>query len=46
MAPDLRTEIGKKKPFDLPEEEAHLNMLRTSSLLDAGFARLFRPPGG
>lgn len=45
MAPDLRTEIGKKKPFDLPEEEAHLNILRTGSLLDAGFARLFRPHG-
>ena len=45
MAPDLRSEIGKKKPFDLPEEEAHLNMLRTGSLLDAGFAKLFRPHG-
>lgn len=43
MPPDLRTEIGKKKPFDLPEEEAHLNILRTGSMLEAGFARLFRP---
>lgn len=45
MAPDLRTEIGKKKPFDLPEEEAYLNLLRTGSMLDAAFARLLRPVG-
>lgn len=45
MAPDLRTEIGKKKPFDLPEEEAYLNLLRTGSMLDAAFARLLRPAG-
>ncbi len=45
MAPDLSIEIGKKKPFDLPEEEAHLNILRTGSMLDAAFAKLFRPHG-
>lgn len=29
----LQHEIGKKQPFDIPEEEAYLNLLRTHSIL-------------
>ena len=41
----LKDEIGKRQPFTSPEEEAHLNMLRTVSVLDAAFAPLFRAKG-
>src|SRR5262245_31239234 len=37
----LQSEIRKKRPFDLPEEEAFLNMQRTTDRLAAGFDRLF-----
>ncbi len=30
---NLAQEIGKKKPFDLPEEEAYLNIVRTAEYL-------------
>lgn len=30
---NLAEEIGKKKPFDLPEEEAYLNIIRTAEHL-------------
>ncbi|MBX3403127.1 MAG: hypothetical protein KF699_06910 [Phycisphaeraceae bacterium] len=45
MPADLRAQIGKKRPFDSPEEEAYLNILRTGSEMDAAFARLFRRHG-
>lgn len=45
MPADLRAQIGKKRPFDSPEEEAYLNILRTGSEMDAAFARLFRRYG-
>lgn len=45
MPADLRTQIGRKRPFDSPEEEAYLNVLRTGGELDAAFARLFRAHG-
>ncbi|MEM9065803.1 MAG: MarR family transcriptional regulator [Planctomycetota bacterium] len=46
MSPSsLQEEIGKKNPFDLPEEEAYLNLMRTSSILAAEFGALFRSKG-
>ena len=41
----LKDEIGKRHPFTSPEEEAHLNVRRTASVLDAAFAPLFRAHG-
>lgn len=41
----LHKEIGKKKPFEHPEEEAFLNIARTASLLAADFDRLFKAAG-
>lgn len=40
---DLAAEIGKKKPFDLPEQEAFLNLARTFDHLSAAFDRLLKP---
>lgn len=37
----LQHEIRKKKPFDLAEEEAHLNLLRTAEAVEFPFERLF-----
>ena len=45
MTPSLQHEIKKKKPFDLPEQEAFLNVVRTASTLAADFERLFRDHG-
>src|SRR3954454_405364 len=42
MTITLQREIKKKRPFDLPEQEAMLNILRTSDQLQIRFARLFR----
>jgi DNA-binding MarR family transcriptional regulator len=41
----LQHEIKKKEPFDLPEQEAMLNLLRTADRLQICFARLFRQYG-
>lgn len=41
----LAAEIGKKQPFDSPEEEVFLNLLRTQDRLSAQFERLFREHG-
>jgi DNA-binding MarR family transcriptional regulator len=41
----LQDEIKKKTPFDLPEQEAMLNLLRTADQLQIRFARLFRQYG-
>ena len=38
----LAQELGKKNPFDLPEEEALLNIVRTSAALTIAFEREFR----
>ncbi len=38
----LQQEIKKQKPFDMPEQEALLNLLRTADQLQIRFARLFR----
>jgi DNA-binding MarR family transcriptional regulator len=42
MTVTLDREIKKKRPFDLPEQEAMLNILRTADQLQIRFARLFR----
>jgi DNA-binding MarR family transcriptional regulator len=41
----LQAEIKKRRPFELPEQEAFLNLLRTHSLLTADFDRLFKQYG-
>lgn len=41
----LQHEIGKRQPFDFPEQEAHLNLLRTAGCLAMAFERLFRAHG-
>ena len=45
MTVTLDREIKKKRPFDLPEQEAMLNILRTADQLQIRFARLFRQHG-
>jgi DNA-binding MarR family transcriptional regulator len=42
MTTTLQREIKKRKPFELPEQEAVLNVLRTADQLQIRFARLFR----
>lgn len=41
----LQGEIHKKRPFELPEQEAMLNIVRTSCALATDFERLFRAHG-
>src|SRR3982750_3396155 len=41
----LKDEIKKRKPFDHPEEEALLNLFRTTTLLQAAFEKLFKRCG-
>ncbi len=41
----LQRELGKKGPFDSHEQEATLNLLRTSDLFQNRFGRLFREHG-
>jgi DNA-binding MarR family transcriptional regulator len=41
----LQDEIGKKHPFDCPEQEACLNLARTMDHLGQPFARLFQEHG-
>lgn len=41
----LAQEIGKRKPFEHPEEEAFLNVLRTGVTLAGDFAVLFKEHG-
>ena len=43
--PKLHEEIGKKQPFERPEQEAFLNLVRTASQLQTAFHRLFKPYG-
>ncbi len=43
--PNLQDEIGKKKPFELAEEETYLNVRRTAATLESYFGRLFRKSG-
>lgn len=41
----LGDEIKKRKPFDAPEQEAVLNVLRTADLFEGQLERLFREHG-
>ena len=41
----LKDEIKKKKPFEHPEEEAYLNLLRTTAVLYAQFEALLKQAG-
>jgi hypothetical protein len=43
--PKLQHELKKKRPFESPEEEAALNIVRTSAQLQLRFARLLREYG-
>src|SRR5260370_23690800 len=43
--PTLQHELKKKRPFEAPEQEAALGVLRTSDQLQIRFARLFREHG-
>src|SRR6516162_2041856 len=40
--PNLQHELKKKRPFESPEQEAALSLLRTNDQLQIRFARLFR----
>ncbi len=42
---ELHKELKKKRGFDSPEQEATLNILRTSDLLENRLGRLFREYG-
>jgi MarR family 2-MHQ and catechol resistance regulon transcriptional repressor len=44
-ASQLQRELKKRRPFDSPEQEAVLNILRTSDQLDNRLGRLFREFG-
>ena len=41
----LQNEIGKKRAFEVAEQEAYLNILRTAAVLSCEFDRLFRTFG-
>ncbi len=43
--PNLQHELKKKRPFESPEEEAVLNVVRTSDRLQLRLARLMRGHG-
>jgi DNA-binding MarR family transcriptional regulator len=45
MTSSLQHEIKKRTPFDLPQQEAMLNIVRTADQLQIRFARLFRKFG-
>ncbi len=44
-AKKLQKKIGKRKPFESPEQEAILNMLRTNELFGNQFGKLLREYG-
>jgi DNA-binding MarR family transcriptional regulator len=45
MKPKLQHELKKKRPFESPEQEAALSILRTGDQLQIRFARLLREHG-
>jgi DNA-binding MarR family transcriptional regulator len=45
MTPKLQQELKKKQPFEVPEEEAALSVLRTSDRIQICIARLLREHG-
>ena len=42
---NLQQELGKRRPFDLPEEEAYLGIVMTADRLADGFRLLFAEHG-
>jgi DNA-binding MarR family transcriptional regulator len=45
MPSPLQQELGKRNPFDSPEQETALNLVRTQDYLQHEFARLFSEHG-
>jgi DNA-binding MarR family transcriptional regulator len=45
MTHELRTEIRQSQPFKSLEQEAHLNVLRTASVLSDGIEQVLKPAG-
>ncbi|HRP07569.1 MAG TPA: MarR family transcriptional regulator [Gemmatimonadales bacterium] len=45
MAPSLEQEIGQQRPFQSPEHEATLNLLRTASLVAGQLDQVLKPFG-
>src|SRR5580698_9893417 len=43
--PKLQHELKKKRPFETPQQEAALSVVRTSDQMQIRFARLFREHG-
>lgn len=41
----LQKELKKRRPFDVPEQEAYLNLLRTNDQFQNRFGKLFREYG-
>ncbi|MBY0112747.1 MAG: hypothetical protein K2Y21_07995 [Phycisphaerales bacterium] len=41
----LAAQIGKARPFQSPEQEAYLNLIRTAAILSNQFERLFKTRG-
>ena len=41
----LAADLGKRRPFDSPEEEAYLNVVRTADVLARRFDELFKSKG-
>jgi DNA-binding MarR family transcriptional regulator len=45
MSGGLAKRIGKRLPFESPEQEAYLNLVHTTSVLSEAFDRLFKKHG-
>ena len=45
MARSLREEIAQRRPFETPEQEAYLNIIRTASQLTDAMELLLKPCG-
>jgi DNA-binding MarR family transcriptional regulator len=45
MTVDLRDELRQRRPFDGPEQEAHLNVVRTAAVLSDAFEQVVRAAG-
>ncbi|MFN8060160.1 MAG: MarR family winged helix-turn-helix transcriptional regulator [Vicinamibacterales bacterium] len=43
MPRGLQAELKQSKPFGSPEEEVHLNIVRTAAVLEHRFARVLKP---
>jgi DNA-binding MarR family transcriptional regulator len=45
VAVTLKDEIGKRRPFESPEQEAYLNLVRTFAVLEEPIAKLLKGRG-